>query len=52
MSEVERHLAIGEVAARVGMSASRIRFYEARGLLPPPERTGGGGGIRTRSFGG
>jgi DNA-binding transcriptional MerR regulator len=34
-------MAIGEVAARAGMSASRIRFYEARGLLPEAERAGG-----------
>jgi redox-sensitive transcriptional activator SoxR len=34
-------MAIGEVAERAGMSASRIRFYEARGLLPEPERAGG-----------
>jgi MerR family transcriptional regulator, redox-sensitive transcriptional activator SoxR len=32
---------IGEVADRAGMSTSRIRFYEARGLLPEPERVGG-----------
>lgn len=32
---------IGEVAERAGMSASRIRFYEARGLLPEPERAAG-----------
>jgi DNA-binding transcriptional MerR regulator len=32
---------IGEVAERAGMSASRIRFYEARGLLPAPDRAGG-----------
>ena len=36
-----RVLAIGEVAARAGMSTSRIRYYEARGLLPAPERTAG-----------
>src|SRR5246127_4571340 len=41
MGEVVRQLAIGEVAARAGMSASRIRFYEARGLLPEPERMAG-----------
>jgi DNA-binding transcriptional MerR regulator len=41
MSEVARRLAIGEVAARAGMSASRIRYYEARGLLPEPERRAG-----------
>ncbi len=36
-----RQLAIGEVAARAGMSTSRIRYYEARGLLPEPERAAG-----------
>ena len=41
MSEVARQLAIGEVAERVGMSTSRIRYYEARGLLPRPERAAG-----------
>ena len=41
MSEVVRQLAIGEVAARAGMSTSRIRYYEARGLLPEPERAAG-----------
>ncbi len=34
-------MAIGEVAERAGMSASRIRYYEARGLLPEPERAAG-----------
>jgi MerR family redox-sensitive transcriptional activator SoxR len=34
-------LAIGEVAERAGMSTSRIRYYEARGLLPEAERTAG-----------
>jgi DNA-binding transcriptional MerR regulator len=41
MSEVVRQLAIGEVAERAGMSASRIRYYETRGLLPVPERAAG-----------
>ena len=41
MSEVARQMPIGEVAERAGMSTSRIRFYEARGLLPRPERAGG-----------
>ncbi len=41
MSEVVRQLAIGEVAERAGMSTSRIRYYEARGLLPEPERAAG-----------
>jgi transcriptional regulator with XRE-family HTH domain len=38
MSENGKQLAIGEVADRAGMSASRIRYYEARGVLPAPER--------------
>ncbi|HEV3387622.1 MAG TPA: MerR family transcriptional regulator [Solirubrobacteraceae bacterium] len=41
MSEDGKQLAIGEVADRAGMSASRIRYYEARGVLPAPERVGG-----------
>lgn len=41
MSEVVPQLAIGDVAARVGMNTSRIRYYETRGLLPVPERTAG-----------
>ena len=41
MSEVAPRMPIGEVAERAGMSASRIRFYEARGLLPEPERAAG-----------
>ncbi|MBV9193650.1 MAG: MerR family transcriptional regulator [Solirubrobacterales bacterium] len=41
MSEDRTLLTIGEVAARAGMSASRIRYYEARGLLAEPERVAG-----------
>jgi DNA-binding transcriptional MerR regulator len=41
LSEVAPQLAIGEVAERARMSTSRIRYYEARGLLPEPERTAG-----------
>jgi DNA-binding transcriptional MerR regulator len=41
MSEDGKQLAIGQVAQRAGMSASRIRYYEARGILPPPERVAG-----------
>jgi MerR family redox-sensitive transcriptional activator SoxR len=41
VSEILRQLAIGEVARRAGMSTSRIRYYEARGLLPEPERAAG-----------
>ena len=29
---------IGVLATRAGISTSRIRFYEAQGLLPPPAR--------------
>ncbi|HLY27214.1 MAG TPA: MerR family transcriptional regulator [Aggregatilineales bacterium] len=35
------HLSIGDVAARVGLRTSAIRFYERRGLLPTPERING-----------
>jgi MerR family redox-sensitive transcriptional activator SoxR len=41
LTEVVRQLAIGEVAEQAGMSTSRIRYYEARGLLPEPERAAG-----------
>jgi MerR family transcriptional regulator, redox-sensitive transcriptional activator SoxR len=41
MSDDRRELAIGEVAERSGMSASRTRYYEGRGLLPQPERVSG-----------
>lgn len=34
-------LRIGEVAARGGIAASAIRFYEAEGLLPNPVRQSG-----------
>ncbi|MDQ6803897.1 MAG: MerR family transcriptional regulator, partial [Actinomycetota bacterium] len=32
---------IGELARRTGRSASAIRYYEAVGVLPEPERVGG-----------
>ncbi len=41
MTENVQQLAIGEVAARARMSASRIRYYETRGVLPEPERASG-----------
>jgi MerR family transcriptional regulator, redox-sensitive transcriptional activator SoxR len=41
MSEDGKQLAIGEVAEQAGMRASRIRYYESRGLLPAPERVSG-----------
>ena len=34
-------LTIGQVAARARVPASRIRYYEHVGVLPPPARTGG-----------
>jgi MerR family redox-sensitive transcriptional activator SoxR len=37
----EATLSIGEVAARAGMNASAIRYYERNGLLPEPERESG-----------
>lgn len=40
-SDMPRQMAIGEVAERARMSTSRIRYYEARGLLPEPERAAG-----------
>src|SRR6202451_2525116 len=32
---------IGELAGRIGLNASAIRYYERMGLLAPPYRTGG-----------
>ena len=34
-------MAIGELAARTGLSVSAIRFYEARGLVQPLRTSGG-----------
>lgn len=33
---------IGEAAARAGVEASAIRFYESNGVLPEPDRTDSG----------
>jgi MerR family Zn(II)-responsive transcriptional regulator of zntA len=33
---------IGEVADRVGIATSAIRFYEDKGLIPEPQRTDAG----------
>lgn len=33
---------IGEAAAAAGTTPRALRFYEQRGLLPPPVRTGSG----------
>lgn len=35
-------LSIGELAARTGVSARTIRYYEELGILPDPPRTDGG----------
>ncbi|HEX6375899.1 MAG TPA: MerR family transcriptional regulator [Allosphingosinicella sp.] len=48
-------LSIGELAARVRLRPSAIRYYEAAGLLPPPARRGGrrrydGASLRRLSF--
>jgi MerR family transcriptional regulator, redox-sensitive transcriptional activator SoxR len=37
----EGELLIGDVARRSGLRASAIRYYEAIGLLPEPERVAG-----------
>ena len=34
-------LTIGEVARRVGLNTSAIRYYESRGVLPRPDRESG-----------
>ena len=41
MSDTGRQMAIGEVAQRSGMTVSRLRFYERRGLIDPPSRVSG-----------
>jgi redox-sensitive transcriptional activator SoxR len=41
MPDATRRLSIGEVAQRSGMAASRLRYYESRGLIAPPERSSG-----------
>jgi DNA-binding transcriptional MerR regulator len=35
-------LTVSKLAARVGLTADTIRYYERAGLLPPPERTASG----------
>jgi MerR family transcriptional regulator, redox-sensitive transcriptional activator SoxR len=41
MPPTQPSLTIGEIARRAGVRASRIRYYEQVGVLPPPERAGG-----------
>ena len=33
---------IGELAVRSGLTPDALRYYERLGLLPPPQRSGGG----------
>ncbi|HYM70543.1 MAG TPA: MerR family DNA-binding transcriptional regulator, partial [bacterium] len=35
------HLTIGEVAKRVGLRPSAVRYYERIGILPEPARQSG-----------
>lgn len=37
----DRLLTIGELARRVGIASSALRYYEKRGLIPPPTRISG-----------
>jgi MerR family transcriptional regulator, redox-sensitive transcriptional activator SoxR len=37
----EATLTIGQVATAVGLNASAVRYYERRGVMPPPERASG-----------
>lgn len=39
--DTEASLTIGQVAARIGLEQSAIRYYERIGLLPAPAREGG-----------
>jgi DNA-binding transcriptional MerR regulator len=39
---MEQTLRIGEVASRVGLATSAIRYYESLEILPTPERTASG----------
>jgi MerR family redox-sensitive transcriptional activator SoxR len=41
MVDERAQLTIGQVARQAGMSTSRIRYYEGRGVLPEPERISG-----------
>lgn len=48
MAEAAENLTIGRMAAHTGVGVEAIRYYQRRGLLPEPKRTGGG---RIRRYG-
>lgn len=41
VDQVSWQLTVGQLAARAGVRADTIRYYEREGLLPVPQRTGG-----------
>ena len=41
IDQVTRPLTVGQLAARAGVTADTIRYYERAGLLPEPDRTDG-----------
>ncbi len=41
-TEQEQLLQIGEVAERLGLTQRALRYYEEKGLIPPPSRMSGG----------
>jgi DNA-binding transcriptional MerR regulator len=41
LDQAARHLTVGQLAARAGVGADTIRYYERSGLLPAPRRTNG-----------
>lgn len=41
-TDTEHSLSIGRVASLAGVGVDTIRFYERRGLLPPPQRRASG----------
>ena len=41
MEQSDRPMSIGEVSRLTGTPITTLRYYERRGLLPPPDRVGG-----------
>jgi len=37
-----KRLSVSALASEVGINIETVRFYESKGILPKPERTGGG----------